>query len=87
MGNGAEHTIAHMGPVAKASGVPERVTALATAVEALLDRGGWPAEPAAFARYNLACYHALAGRLDQARALLRLALPGQKVLAGVRADR
>ena len=80
MGNGAEHTIAHMGPVAKASGVPDRVMALATAIEGLLDRDGWPSEPAAVARYNLACYYALAGRLDKARTLLRLALPGQELL-------
>lgn len=80
MGNGAEHTIVHLGSVAEAIGSTGRIVDLATAVEVLVDRGGWPSRPAAFARYNLACYHALAGRLDQARALLRLALPEQDEL-------
>lgn len=80
MGNGAEHTIAHLGPVAQAAGHPGRVEGLASAVEELVDRDGWPSGPAAVARYNLACYHPLAGRLDQARSLLRLALPGQEEL-------
>ena len=39
-----------------------------------------PASPAAFARYNLACYHALNGDLDAARALLRQALPADEAL-------
>jgi hypothetical protein len=80
MGNGAEHTIGHLAPVAEAAGVADRIVGLATIVEELVDRGGWPPRPAAFARYNLACYHALAGRLDRARALLRLALPEQEEL-------
>ena len=46
----------------------------------MLDRGVWPDRAAAYARYNLACFHALAGDLDAARALLRLALPGQAEL-------
>jgi hypothetical protein len=45
-------------------------------------RGGWPPRSAAFAHYNLACYHALGGRLVEARALLRLALPDQEELQG-----
>lgn len=80
MGNGAEHTIGHLAPVAEAAGVADRIEGLATVVEELVDRGGWPSRPAAFARYNLACYHALAGRLDRARSLLRLALPEQEEL-------
>ena len=40
----------------------------------------WPSRPAAFARYNLACYHALAGNLDVARSLLRQALPAEEEL-------
>ena len=47
----------------------------------MLDHGIWPERAAAYARYNLACYRALAGDLDDARALLRLALPGQEELA------
>jgi hypothetical protein len=80
MGNGAEHTIGHLAPVAEAAGVADRIVDLATVVEELVDRGGWPPRSAAFARYNLACYHALAGRLDRARSLLRLALPEQEEL-------
>ena len=48
-----------------------------------LDRtadGGWPSRPVAYARYNLACFHALGGRLDQARPLLRQALAEQEEL-------
>ena len=46
----------------------------------MLDRGAWPARPAADVRYNLACFHALSGDLDAARALLRQALPGHPEL-------
>ena len=46
----------------------------------MLDRGDWPDRAAAYARYNLACFHALSGDLDAARALLRQALPGQEEL-------
>jgi hypothetical protein len=54
--------------------------ALAEVTQALIDRGGWPSRPAAFARYNLACFHALGGRLDLARVLLRQALPADEEL-------
>ena len=37
---------------------------------------------AAYARYNLACFHALGGRLDTARELLRQALPADEELRG-----
>ena len=53
---------------------------MATEVEAIVSRGGWPPRAAAYARYNLACFHALAGRLDEARSLLRQALPEQETL-------
>ena len=59
---------------------------LADTIEAILDRGGWPSRAAAYARYNLACFHALSGRLDVARALLRQALPEQEELRDVRAE-
>ena len=35
---------------------------------------------ASVARYNLACFHALSGDLDAARALLRQVLPGNEEL-------
>jgi hypothetical protein len=80
MGNGAEHTIIHVGSVADRVGLGSAVTALSAQIEAIVDRGGWPPRSAAFARYNLACFHALAGRLDEARALLRIALPAEQDL-------
>ncbi len=85
MGNGPEHDLAHLPALAARAGLEDRVTDLAAAVEASVARGGWPPRSAAFARYNLACYHALGGRLDEARALLRQALPGQEELQGYRA--
>ena len=80
MGNGAEHTIVHAGSVADRVGLGSVVAELAWQIQAIVDRGGWPPRSAAFARYNLACYHALAGRLDVARALLRVALPAEQDL-------
>jgi hypothetical protein len=83
MGNGPEHDFAHLPPLAARAGLQDRVTGLAEAVEASVRRGGWPPRSAAFARYNLACFHALAGRLEEARTLLRQALPGQEELQGI----
>ena len=80
MGNGPEHTLTHVSTVAPRAGLEARPPRLAETVSAILDRGGWPARAAAFARYNLACFHALGGRLDIARALLRQALPEQEEL-------
>lgn len=80
LGNGPEHTLAHLPPIAAWVGLGTRVDALAEEVEAIVDRGGWPPRSAAFARYNLACFNALGGRLDKARTLLRLALPDQEEL-------
>ena len=80
MGNGPEHTLAHLAPLADRVGARTRVIDLATRVESIIDGGGWPPRAAAFARYNLACFHALNGRLDRARELLRQALPDQEEL-------
>ena len=77
MGNGPSTRIIHVGSIAAGSGMRTASRDLATEVEAIVDRGGWPPRAAAYARYNLACFHALAGRLDEARALLRVALPGR----------
>jgi hypothetical protein len=80
MGNGPEHTLAHMAPLADRVGARTRVIDLASRVESTIDGSEWPPRAAAFARYNLACFHALNGRLDRARELLRQALPDQEEL-------
>src|SRR5215210_7834673 len=82
MGNGSEHTLTHLAPIAEASGQETLTLQLADAITAIIDRGGWPSRPAAFARYNLACFHALSGNLDVARSLLRQALPAEAELRG-----
>jgi hypothetical protein len=80
MGNGPEHTLLHLAPLADRVGLRTRILELASQVEGIIDAGDWPSRPAAFARYNLACFHALAGRLDRARALLRQSLPDEAEL-------
>ncbi len=80
MGNGSEHTLTHLTPIAARAGLESRTLELADTITAIIDRGGWPSRAAAYARYNLACFHALSGNLDVARALLRQALPGQEEL-------
>ena len=80
MGDGPEHDLAHLGPIAATLGLDGKVLALAELTRSLIDRADWPDRSAAYARYNLACYHALGGRLDEARALLRQALPAQEDL-------
>jgi DinB superfamily len=79
LGNGPEHGLAHLPPVAARVGMEARVTALADALEASLN-DGWPSRATAFARYNLACFYAPRGHLDEARRLLRQALPAQEEL-------
>jgi len=80
MGNGPEHTLGHLAPLADRVGARTRVIDLASRMESIIDGGAWPDRAAAFARYNLACFHALNGRLDRARELLRQALPDQDEL-------
>lgn len=80
MGDGPEHDLGHLAAIAARVGLSERVMALADVTRALIDRGGWPSRAAAFARYNLACFHALGGRLELARNLLRQALPAEEEL-------
>jgi hypothetical protein len=80
MGDGPEHDLGHLGPIASSVGLEDRVLALAGMTRAMIDDGGWPDSSAAYARYNLACFHALGGRLDDARALLRQALPADESL-------
>ena len=80
MGDGPEHDLGHLGAIAKSVGMTDRVRALADRTQAMLDRGDWPERAASVARYNLACFHALSGDLDAARALLRQVLPGNDEL-------
>lgn len=80
MGDGLEHDVAHLGSIATTVGLEGYVLKLAELARALIDRGDWPDRSAAYARYNLACFHALGGRLDEARALLRQALPVEEAL-------
>ncbi len=80
MGDGPEHDLGHLGAIAAGVGMSDRVRDLADRTQAMVDRDGWPDRAAAYARYNLACFRALAGDLDQARSLLRQALPGQPEL-------
>ncbi len=81
LGNGPEHGLAHLPGVAARVGMGARVTELAEAFEASLD-DHWPIRATAYARYNLACFYALRGDLDETRRLLRLALPVQEELRG-----
>ncbi len=80
MGDGPQHDLEHLARVSAGTGQEDRVLQLADETRAMLDDGSWPAGPAAYARYNLACFHALGGRLDAARSLLSEALPGQDEL-------
>ncbi len=80
MGDGPEHDLGHLGPIAATVGLDGKVMALAELTRSLIDRGDWPDRSAAYARYNLACFHALGGRLDEARALLHQALPAEEDL-------
>jgi hypothetical protein len=80
MGDGPEHDIAHLGSIAAIVGLEDRVLDLAELTRTLIDRDDWPDGSAAYARYNLACFHALGGRLDEARSLLRQALPAEAAL-------
>jgi hypothetical protein len=80
MGDGPEHDLAHLAAIAPGVGMSDLVGDLADRTQAMLDHGVWPDRAAAYARYNLACFRALAGDLDGARGLLRLALPGQAEL-------
>jgi hypothetical protein len=74
-GNGAFHTITHFGWLRDADiGVDDsRVATFVDTMEGLLDTSGLPDADRGVGIYNLACAHAVAGRLDRARALLRVA--------------
>lgn len=86
MGNGPEHDLAHLPGAAARAGLEARVGTLADTVAGMVDRGGWPDRAAAYARYNLACFQALGGRLDPARRLLRQALAEREDLRAFAPD-
>jgi hypothetical protein len=74
-GNGPFHAITHFGWLRDADiGVDDsRVTAFVDTMERLLDTSALPDADRGVGIYNLACAHAVAGRLDRARTLLRVA--------------
>jgi hypothetical protein len=82
-GNGASHAMTHFGWLVEADiGVDQaRVSAFVDDQERLLNGEGLPDFDRGVGLYNLACAHALAGRLDRARPLLRLAFPLRPDLA------
>ena len=71
--NGANHAIAHLGEAAALAGdeAQGRFRAFADRIEAILLRGRLPDRDVAVMLYNVACFDALGGRLDDARRLLR----------------
>jgi len=70
MGNGASHALEHLPALARAHGKEERVLALARQVEGIIRASDFPDGDKGAFLYNQACFHALGGRLDEARALL-----------------
>jgi hypothetical protein len=70
---GPFHAMTHFGWLEEAKiGVdPERLAAFIEELRVVVDDGGLPPVDSGTALYNIACYHALGGRLDEARALLR----------------
>jgi hypothetical protein len=74
-GNGPFHAFEHFGWIVQA-GVgadPDRIAAYLHETQQIVGDGSLPERDAAAAAYNIACFQALAGRLDDARPLLRRA--------------
>ena len=69
-GNGASHALEHLPQLAHQVGDESAVDALAAELARLASSGSIPERDAATLVYNLACFEALAGRLDVARGLL-----------------
>jgi hypothetical protein len=82
-GNGPFHAMQHFGWLEEADiGVDSaRVAAFIEELRGVVDQGGLPAFDGGTALYNIACYHALGGRLDEARSLLREAFQMRPDLA------
>lgn len=76
-GNGSSHAMTHFGWLVEADiGVDQaRVSAFVDDQERLLKTEVVPDFDRGVGIYNLACAHALAGRLDRSRSLLRIAFP------------
>lgn len=76
-GNGASHALTHFAWLVDAQvGVDEaRVATFFDEHERQLSEAALPDADRGVGLYNLACAHAVAGRLDRARALLRVAFP------------
>jgi hypothetical protein len=74
-GNGPFHAMQHFGWLEEANvGVDSsRVAAFVTELGTVADAGDLSDSDAGTAFYNIACYHAMAGRLDEARPFLRRA--------------
>jgi hypothetical protein len=74
-GNGSSHAMTHFGRLLEANiGVDAaRVAAFVDAQERALSSEGIPDSDRGVGLYNLACAHAVAGRLDRARPLLPIA--------------
>jgi hypothetical protein len=70
LGNGASHALEHLPALARAHGTEERVLALSRDVEEIVRASAFPEQDKGAFLYNQACFHALGGRLDEARALL-----------------
>jgi hypothetical protein len=82
-GNGPFHAMQHFGWLEEADigANSARVAAFIDELRAVVDNGGLPAFDGGTALYNIACYHALGGRLDEARPLLRQAFQMRPDLA------
>jgi hypothetical protein len=82
-GNGPFHAMQHFGWLEEANigADSTRVAAFIQELRSVVDQGGLPAFDAGTALYNIACYHALGGRLDEARPLLRQAFQMRSDLA------
>jgi hypothetical protein len=71
MGNGASHSLEHLARLARITGIgDERVQSFAREIEAIIRASAFPDADKGVFIYNQACFHALAGRLDEARGLL-----------------
>jgi hypothetical protein len=74
-GNGPFHALQHFGWLEEADiGLDhERVAAFVAELDTVTESGGIAEADKGTALYNIACYHAVAGRLDEARPLLKRA--------------
>jgi hypothetical protein len=74
-GNGPFHAMEHFGWLQEADvgADTQRITAYLDETQQIVEGGQLPDRDAAAAAYNVACFQALAGRLDAARPLLRRA--------------